>query len=230
MSVSPSDNPICYSYLEKTFEFHAKVFATESPIEPGIFHYPQFTTLIEPPEVKPNQIAIFSVADQTWSVVADFRGQTWYNGTAEVEIEDLGDPTTFTPPLTPTVGALSAIELSNYAKFRQAMILADGKRFNVNPSGQPVFEILCDGSNPTRADLALLVLNAQANPNSTMNWVDNDGKTDVLTASQVVALAQQTGNWTAGTYGILGKILAGINATPPTVTTKDDVDAAFAVS
>lgn len=120
------------------------------------------------------------------------------------------------------------VDLAGYARTKQAAILAAGARFNVAAAGAPAKPILCDGTNPTRADLALLVLSAQAAPTGSQTWVDNHGASTVLAAAEVIALATAAGTWMAGTYTALAKVLDGLAATPPAYTTTAQVDAVFA--
>lgn len=120
------------------------------------------------------------------------------------------------------------VDLAGYARTKQAAVLAAGARFNVAAAGAPAKPILCDGTNPTRADLALLVLSAQADPTKSQTWVDNHGASTVLAAAEVIALATAAGTWMAGTYTALAKVLDGLAATPPAYTTTAQVDAAFA--
>jgi hypothetical protein len=111
-----------------------------------------------------------------------------------------------------------------YAGASWAKLLAAGLIFNVAASGAAV-NVLCDGKNSTRADLALLTLFGQANPTGTKVWVDNGGVSTVLTGAQFVTLATLAGNWTSDTYPALQTLLGEINASPPTVTTTAQIDA-----
>lgn len=65
-----------------------------------IYMLPANATFMPAPEVGPQQAAIF-VGDD-WMLVPDCRGETWYteDGNA-VLIQIPGDPTGFTPPLSP---------------------------------------------------------------------------------------------------------------------------------
>jgi hypothetical protein len=66
--------------------------AQESPAEPGVFITPTYSTAITPPLLADNQAAIFSTVTNKWTVVPDFRGETFYNQTtgAAVLIEAIG--------------------------------------------------------------------------------------------------------------------------------------------
>lgn len=129
----------------------------------------------------------------------------------------------FAAPATvsPTAAALRA-----YAAARLAAVLAAGRTFNV-ASGDLPHDVLCDGTNDTRADLAILALYGQANPTGTKVWVDNDGVSTTLTGAELVTLVTAAGTWIADGYAVLGSVLAGIAAAPPTVKALADVDAAL---
>ena len=114
--------------------------------------------------------------------------------------------------------------LAGYASASWNSILAAGRIFNVAASGAAV-SVLCDGTNSTRADLALLALFGQANPTGTKTWIDNNGVSTVLTGAQFVTLATLAGNWVSDTYPALQTLLGEINATPPTITTTAQIDA-----
>lgn len=213
---------ICYAYDATTGVYVGPIIADPSPLEPGVYLYPADTTLVAPPAAVAHQAWCW--VSGAWTAVADHRGETWYTGATPVEVEQLGDPAAFTPPLSAT----ATPDLAGYARYRQAAILAAGETFNVAASGQPAVNILCDGTNTTRADLALMVLNAQANSSATQTWIDNHGVSTVLSAAEIIQLAQLAGNWMSATYPVLGKILSGLTASPPTITTTTQIDNAFA--
>ena len=127
-------------------------------------------------------------------------------------------------PTTPEVTS-SPASLVAYAQAAQRAVLTKGQTFDVATSGQPAVSILCDGTNDTRADLALLALFGQINPTGMKDWLDNNGKTTSLTGSQFVALATLAGDWVSDTYQTIGGIITGILASPPTVTTTAEIDA-----
>ena len=135
-------------------------------------------------------------------------GMTW-DGSA------LGPAPAPPPPTT--------ADLSARARSAWSAVLAAGQTFQVAPQGSAPVEVLCDGTNPTRADLALLALYGQANPAGSKTWLDNMGRTTVLTGAELVTLATLAGNWVADTYPalatLLGQIASGL------VTTFAEVDA-----
>lgn len=75
--------------------------AQESPLEPGEFLIPVASTVQQPPEVAERQVAVFR--NGAWSVVADFRGVTyWLAGVATtIEEIDVSPPPGSTPDKTP---------------------------------------------------------------------------------------------------------------------------------
>lgn len=86
--------PVLYGYDPQTKEY-------AGPARPDIdaaslgrdvldFLIPAFTTDVEPPDVPRGSVAVWR-GDQ-WEIVADHRGQTWWQGEIPVRIADLGDP------------------------------------------------------------------------------------------------------------------------------------------
>ena len=219
---------VLYSYLDGTFEYGGLTNETPDPLEPGVFHAPRNTTPVAPLDTTAGHVNVWNLAAGVWSLVPDHRGETWFDGDAQVTIEALGDPTTFTPPLALAPPPPPPVNLKRYASAAHSRALAAGQVFNVAPDGQTAVPVLCDGLNSTRADLALMVLNAQDDPNATQTWVDNNGLTTILTGPQIVRLAKLAGTWMSQTYPTLGHVLAGLTADPPTITTTAQIDSAFA--
>lgn len=118
----------------------------------------------------------------------------------------------------PTVAQLEA-----YAETVWRACLAKGQTFNVAAAAAPAIPILCDGTNATRADLAMLALFGQANPTGTKEWTDNNKAVSTLTGTQLVALATLAGDWVSDTYPALNALNAEIAA--GTVTTTAEIDA-----
>jgi hypothetical protein len=81
-----------YNYNPVTGEFISTSIADPDPIEDGAFLIPAHATMIVPPSTSTSEVAVFSESSVTWSIVPDFRGQTFYdqqNGDAVV-IADIG--------------------------------------------------------------------------------------------------------------------------------------------
>ncbi len=127
-----------------------------------------------------------------------------------------------------TPAAPTAAQLLSYLPVSQNNLMAVGKTVNVAASGQAPVNVLCDAVPATRADLAMLALNGQANPASTKTWLDNKGVATVLTGAQFVTLATAMGSWIDDLYAQAAALMEGISAAPPTITTTTQIDAAFA--
>lgn len=123
-----------------------------------------------------------------------------------------------------TAPPLTAADLVASAKRMQEQVLATGITVNVAASGASAINILADGTNDTRADLALLALYGQANPTGTKTWLDNNGVSTVLTGVELVMLATLIGNWVSATYPVLATVIADIAA--GSVTTPAQIVAA----
>lgn len=94
-----------YNYHPITNEFLSESIADVSPLEKDNFIIPASATTVAKPLIKANETALFSVVSGTWSIVPDFRGQTWFDKAtgSPVKIETLGTPAvnlaaTYTPP------------------------------------------------------------------------------------------------------------------------------------
>ena len=122
-----------------------------------------------------------------------------------------------------TANGPSAATLIARANANLVTYLATPIDFNVGTSSAQVI-VLCDGTNSTRADLALLALYGQSQPDGTKTWIDNFGKTTSLTGTQLVSLATSAGDWISDCYGALADIVSQITAAKPTITTTAQVD------
>ena len=95
-----------YLYDEKTGVFLREYDAQLSPTEPevkdesgnvvseAVYIKPTHSTFKAPPGCRTNEVARFEPKLDAWGIIADFRGQTWYNkDTGEPsEIVDAGTP------------------------------------------------------------------------------------------------------------------------------------------
>ena len=81
-----------YNYNQVTFEYTSDSVADESPLEPGIYLIPAFSTSIEPPGMSSNEVAIFDDIKQSWSVISDYRQvDLWSKTTAQKIMAVLGE-------------------------------------------------------------------------------------------------------------------------------------------
>lgn len=123
---------------------------------------------------------------------------------------------------------LSVADLVACVEAIHASVLAAGIEVNVAAEGEPEKVVLCDGTNGTRASLALLALYGQINPLGTKLWIDNTGRPSALSGAECVALATRAGEWISGTYPVLAEVVGAIRATPPGITTRSQIESAFA--
>jgi len=90
---------LVHHYSKDTFAFLYSAEGIESPLEPGVTLVPARATIIAPPSVIENEVAIFNTIDSTWSIQPTFVGQTAYeksNG-LDLIIRNIGDvPTNVT--------------------------------------------------------------------------------------------------------------------------------------
>lgn len=80
-----------YNFSALNGEFTGATPFDESPLEPGVYLHPAYSTTTPPPAVADKQAAVF--ANGAWSIVPDHRGETWYEDDGgPVTVEALGDP------------------------------------------------------------------------------------------------------------------------------------------
>lgn len=85
---------IFYTYDEKTKEYTGTQNAFIDPLETkkrgkNVYLVPANATDLKPLETKENQAVIFNGSE--WELIADYRGKTYYVGTEQHEMKELGD-------------------------------------------------------------------------------------------------------------------------------------------
>ena len=85
---------IFYTYNEKTKEYTGTQNAFIDPLETkkqgkDVYLVPANATDKKPLETKENQAVIFNGSE--WKIIADYRGKTYYVGTEQHEMKELGD-------------------------------------------------------------------------------------------------------------------------------------------
>lgn len=118
----------------------------------------------------------------------------------------------------------SKSDLAFYSKQKQFGLLEAGIVVDVTADGQARKTVLVDGTNPTRADLAMLALFGKDYPTESKIWVDNNGVSTLLTGEELIALATAAGNWVSNTYAFVGSLLGEIAS--GSITTTEQIDAA----
>ena len=92
-----------YNYARGTGEFIGESIAPPSPLEPGKFLIPAWSTHIKPPTAKKGKMAVFS--DDKWAFMDDHRGKIVYSVTdgEPFTISELGPlPAGFTETARPS--------------------------------------------------------------------------------------------------------------------------------
>lgn len=85
---------IFYTYDEKTKEYTGTQNGFIDPLETkkqgkNVYLVPANATAKKPLETKENQAVIFNGSE--WEIIADYRGKTYYIGTEQHEMKELGD-------------------------------------------------------------------------------------------------------------------------------------------
>lgn len=85
---------IFYCYDEKTKEYTGTQKGFIDPLETkkqgkNVYLLPRNATYKKPLEVKENQAVIFNGSE--WEIIADYRNKTYYIGTEQHEMKELGD-------------------------------------------------------------------------------------------------------------------------------------------
>ncbi|MCD1634501.1 DUF4376 domain-containing protein [Martelella mediterranea] len=207
-----------YHFSAATGEFLGSGQADADPLEEGRFLVPANAVTIAPPAAGPHEASVFS--DSRWSLVADYRGQTWFdeNGNA-VEVESLGDPAELgllaeKPVVSPS--PLTVDELAAYARDLSWRIRVAGTDING-------VRVRCDdGAIALINGMAMLARQDEAR---TFNFDTGDGMVS-LSAAEAIALATAVGEFVQSTFDRRAAVLAAIADGSVTDTTA--IDDAFA--
>lgn len=144
----------------------------ESPLERNVFLLPAGCVEVAPPGLSLNEAAVWS--GSTWTVVPDFRGQTWFSGKEPVVITTVGNPresglspVPLDEPVTtvePSIGELRVLKIRLIQETADKLLLA-GARVNEN-----LHIALDDGS---RADLTAMAATATAAAAGVVTWPES---------------------------------------------------------
>jgi hypothetical protein len=120
--------------------------------------------------------------------------------------------------------ALAAVDivpprLLNYAARKRRQ----GEQAGITVGGVPVAT-----DRESQAMLTGAAVMAQANPSFSTQWKGPDGVFVTLSATQIVALAEAVAMHVATCFATEAGVVEGINANPRTITTTEQIDAAFA--
>ena len=180
-----------------------------------------------------SQSQVYSSATNTYVSVTDTTYLAWLaaNGgrptqiASEAELWDvlaalapgylaawLFNGTTF---VQPSAGAYTPAQLAAYAQTKQATVagggisVSVGGGVNVECSTDPASLVLLQGAYTL----------AQANSGATFQWVQLNGVAVTLTAAQIETIFTAVTTFLQATFTTLAGVLAGIVASPATVTT-----------
>lgn len=110
----------------------------------------------------------------------------------------------------------------------QLLAYAAAARYAKETGGITVNGIGIDTSRGSQALITGAWATVQVQPNATIQWKAADGTWAALNATQITALATAVTNHVQACFAAEAALDAAINAAPPTVTSRAQVDAAFA--
>ncbi|MCD1636276.1 DUF4376 domain-containing protein [Martelella mediterranea] len=207
-----------YYFSAVTGEYLGHGQADADPLEKGRFLVPANAVTVAPPDAGPDEASVF--VDGQWSLVADYRGQTWFSKDGKaVEVETLGDPGELgllaEEPIVPAPPP-TADELAAYARNLSWRIRVAGTDING-------VQVRCDdGAIALINGMAML---AQQDEVRTFNFDAGDGMVS-LTAAEAIALATAVGAFVQSTFDRRATVLAAI--ADGSVTDAAAIDDAFA--
>jgi hypothetical protein len=103
------------------------------------------------------------------------------------------------------------------------------KRWQTVTGGMTINGMSIQTDDQTRQVLTSAVVLAQLNPTTMIQWKTSTGDFVELTSGQVIVMGQTVATHTQYCYTTESNLAQQIQATPPTVTTKAQVDAAYAM-
>ena len=172
--------------------------ARESPLEPGVYLIPAGCVEIAPPAAEAGKAAVWS--GTAWTMAADHRGETWYDGREPVAIDFVGDPAERGYRIevpAPTLDDLRAGKLGTIAAAADALLAAGA----AVEGGLHV--ALDDGS---RADLTAMAATAAAASAGAVSWPESYSRgwitienirIPIATPAAGLTLAASVGDWYA---------------------------------
>lgn len=178
--------------------FVGEVQARESPLEPGVYMIPAGCVEVPPPAAQAKKAAVW-MAD-AWTLVADHRGEVWFDGDKTVTVDFVGDPgeNGLSPePPAPSLIALRVAKLAKISATADALLSAGA------PVSGGLHIALDDGS---RADLTAMAATATAASAGTVAWPESysrgwitieNVRIPLATPAAGLTLAATVGDWYA---------------------------------
>jgi hypothetical protein len=102
------------------------------------------------------------------------------------------------------------------------------QRWTIAQGGITVNGVPMGTDDATRQTLTSAVVLAQTDSTITVDWKLQDGSFVQLTAAQIIGLGKAVAGFVQACFSAESTLATGINATPPTITTKAQIDAAYA--
>ncbi|MGV0818852.1 DUF4376 domain-containing protein [Martelella sp. AMO21009] len=190
-----------YHFSAVTGEYLGHGQADADPLEEGRFLVPANAATVAPPAAGPQQASVF--ANGQWSLVADYRGQEWFDADGNaVEVKDLGDPADLgllaEKPADQTPS--TSDDLAAYARDLSWRTRVAGTDING-------VRVRCD-------DGAIALINgmaalAQQDEARTFNFDAGDGMVS-LSAAEAIAMATAVGEFVQSTFDRRAAVLATI--------------------
>ncbi len=129
-----------------------------------------------------------------------------------------GDFERHVPTETPT-----ALSLATQAHYD--FVSNRGFRMNVDPHGKPPLLVEVSTHAKGIAELTLMVALASADPSYTRVWAQSSGKI-TLNAAQIIAIGKEVAEFVQEAVHVSEDLLVRINASPPSVTMRKQVEQA----
>lgn len=181
-----------YLFDAASGEYQGIYEAQESPLEPGSHIAPVNSTDIAPTALSANQAAVF--ANGAWSIVPDFRGQTWFDKTTgePAEITALGEPAQ-----NLAVSLPAAVQLSKDQAAQVDVLTSAYYHAIQQPVSYLSTTFQADAASQDRLNKALVALNGQALAG--FYWVDVNNTQVPMTYAQLqgMAAAMMEQGWAA---------------------------------
>lgn len=171
--------PVYQCDADGVYMGEAKAF--QSPREPGVFPIPAGCVEVQPPELAAKQAAVWSGAE--WTIVADYRGETWYDGATALIINFVGDPAERGYSSTAPEPTLEDIRSAKIAAITEA---ADALLKVGAPVDGGLHVSLDDGS---RADLTAMAATATAASAGSVPWPESYSRGWITIENTRIALA-----------------------------------------
>ena len=178
--------------------FVEEVEARESPLEPGVYMIPAGCVEVPPPAAQAKKAAVWTA--DAWTLVADHRGEVWFDGDKTVTVDFVGDPgeNGLSPePPAPSLIALRVAKLAKISATADALLSAGA------PVSGGLHVALDDGA---RADLTAMATTATAAASGAIAWPESysrgwitveNVRIPLATPADGLALAASVGNYYA---------------------------------